>query len=90
MSASLDRLDALVLAGEIGWDQPEIRVAVCAGLGILGVRPPVRDRLDADGPVSAPDAPIPVLVIEPHEGLELARETLAALAALDAPDDRSL
>lgn len=90
VSVSLDRLDALVLTGEIGWDQPEIRAAVCAGLGILGVRPPVRDRLAADGPISAPDAPIPVLVIEPREDLELARETLAALAAVGAPDHRSV
>jgi hypothetical protein len=61
-------------------DQPEVRAAICAGLGILGVRPAVRDRLDTDGPVSARDDPVPVVVIEPREDLELARETLAVLA----------
>ncbi|MFB9237775.1 acetate/propionate family kinase [Plantactinospora siamensis] len=82
-ATSLDRLDALVFTGEIGWDQPEVRRDVCAGLSLLGVRPPARleNRAD-DGPVSAPDDPVPVLVIEPREELAVAEETVAALAAL--------
>jgi acetate kinase len=78
-ATSLDRLDALVFTGEIGWDQPEIRRDVCAGLHLLGVAPPVRGNRDDDGPVSAPDATTPVLVIQPREELQLARETVAAL-----------
>ncbi|GLY47790.1 acetate kinase [Lentzea sp. NBRC 102530] len=35
-AVSLRRVDALVFTGEIGWDQPEVREAVLAGLGILG------------------------------------------------------
>ncbi|GLW09676.1 acetate kinase [Microtetraspora sp. NBRC 13810] len=79
-TAGLDRLDALVFAGEIGWDQPEVREAVCRRLGMLGVTPPVTGNLDEDGFVSAPGAAVPVLVVETREELQLARETLATLA----------
>ncbi|MBB5130649.1 acetate kinase [Thermocatellispora tengchongensis] len=80
VATGLDRIDALVFGGEIGWDQPEVRAAVCARLGTLGVRPPAIDRnLDADGFISPPDAAVPVLVIQPREELQLARETLTAV-----------
>ncbi|MET9065122.1 acetate/propionate family kinase [Streptosporangium sandarakinum] len=78
-ATSLDRLDALVFTGEIGWDQPEVREAVCARLGLLGVEPPVRAAVEEDGVVSAPGAAVPVLVVRPREELQLARDTLAAL-----------
>jgi acetate kinase len=78
-ATSLGRLDALVFTGEIGWDQPEVREAVCRGLSLLGVQPPARTGLDADGTVSAPGASVPVLVVRPREELQLARETLGAL-----------
>jgi acetate kinase len=78
-AASLDRLDALVFTGEIGWDQPEVRMSVCAGLALLGVEPPDRAERDDDGPVSAPGAGVPVLVVETHEELEIARQTRALL-----------
>jgi acetate kinase len=73
-ATSLDRLDAIVFTGEIGWDQPEVRQQVCAGLGLLGVREPVVGNLDHDGPVSPWDAPVPVLAIEPREELQIARD----------------
>lgn len=76
---SLDRLDAVVFTGEIGWDQPEVREGVCAGLKPLGVGMPVMGNREDDGPVSAPDAAVPVLVVEPREDLQLAAETRAAL-----------
>ncbi|MDP9865945.1 MULTISPECIES: acetate/propionate family kinase [Streptosporangium] len=78
-ATSLGRLDALVFTGEIGWDQPEVREAVCRRLGLLGVEPPVRADLDADGAVSARGAAVPVLVVRPREELQLARDTLGAL-----------
>ncbi|WP_245900919.1 acetate/propionate family kinase [Prauserella shujinwangii] len=37
MSASLDRIDALVLTGAIGEHQPEVVQEVTAGLGVLGI-----------------------------------------------------
>jgi acetate kinase len=67
MATSLDRLDALVFTGEIGWDQPEVREAVCAGLKLLGVTHPVIGNRGDDGPISPRDAAVPVL-IGPHCG----------------------
>jgi acetate kinase len=78
-ATSLGRLDALVFTGEIGWDQPEVRDAVCRRLALLGVEPPVRADLDTDGTISAPGAIVPVLAVRPREELQLARDTLGAL-----------
>lgn len=78
-ATSLDRIDALVFTGEIGWDQPEVREAVCAGLHLLGVQAPVRGNRDNDGPVSADDAAVPVLLIETREELEIAAQVRAAI-----------
>ncbi|WP_433242833.1 acetate/propionate family kinase [Streptosporangium sp. CA-135522] len=80
-ATSLDRLDALVFTGEIGWDQPEVREAVCRRLGLLGVEPPAHADPEADGAVSPPGATVPVLVVRPREELQLARDTLGALAS---------
>jgi acetate kinase len=78
-ATSLDRIDAIVFTGEIGWDQPEVRRDVCAGLGLLGVPLPVTGNLDHDGAISPADAAVPVLVVEPREELQIARDTRAAL-----------
>ncbi|SMC94777.1 acetate/propionate family kinase [Lentzea albidocapillata] len=84
-ATSLDRLDALVFTGEIGWDQPEVRADVTAGLSLLGVR---RDLVvidpGGDGPVSPPGAAVPVLVVRPREELQLCRETLATVQSDEA------
>jgi acetate kinase len=82
-ATNLDRLDALVFTGEIGWDTPEVRRDVCAGLRLLGVPEPVVGNRADDGPVSPPGAAVPVLVVETREELQIARETRGALA-----DDR--
>lgn len=78
-ATSLDRIDALVFTGEIGWDQPEMREAVCTGLGILGVQSNLRGHRDEDGPLTVDGAGIPVLVVKPREELELAQSTMACL-----------
>ncbi|GAA4563170.1 acetate/propionate family kinase [Planotetraspora kaengkrachanensis] len=78
-ATGLDRLDALVFTGEIGWDQPEVRDDVCRRLALLGLEPPVRGNLEADGFVSAPGARVPVVVVETREELQVAREALAAV-----------
>ncbi|MGP3935135.1 acetate/propionate family kinase [Nonomuraea sp. KM88] len=83
-ATSLRRIDALVFTGEIGWDQPEVREAVCGRLGLLGVLPPVRGNRHDDGPVSAPGAAVPVLVVQVREELQLARECLDVLADTDS------
>ncbi|GLX94997.1 acetate kinase [Herbidospora sp. NBRC 101105] len=71
-ATSLDRLDALVFTGEIGWDQPEVRAGVCRRLGLLGVREPVGGNRTDDGLISTDG--VPVLVVETREELQLARE----------------
>ncbi|NJP88281.1 acetate kinase [Nonomuraea sp. FMUSA5-5] len=86
-ATSLRRLDALVFTGEIGWDQPEVREAVCRRLGLLGVEPPVLGNRSDDGPVSAQGAAVPVLVVQVREELQLARECLAALAEEPLPEE---
>ncbi|MFC5826383.1 acetate/propionate family kinase [Nonomuraea insulae] len=83
-ATSLRRIDALVFTGEIGWDQPEVREAVCRRLGLLGVRPPVLGNRHDDGHVSANDAAVPVLVVQVREELQLARECLSTLAEEDS------
>ncbi|MFG1705881.1 acetate/propionate family kinase [Nonomuraea sp. M3C6] len=82
-ATSLGRVDALVFTGEIGWDQPEVRAAVCRRLGLLGVEPPAHGNRHDDGPVSAYDAAVPVMVVQVREELQLARECLRMLAEED-------
>ncbi|HEX4817612.1 MAG TPA: acetate/propionate family kinase [Nonomuraea sp.] len=83
-ATSLTRIDALVFTGEIGWDQPEVRAAVCDRLGLLGVEPPALGDRPDDGPVSPPGAAVPVFVVRTREELQLARECLRTLAEEDA------
>ncbi|PZG14763.1 acetate/propionate family kinase [Nonomuraea aridisoli] len=83
-ATSLGRIDALVFTGEIGWNQPEVREAVCRRLGLLGVEPPVLGNRTDDGAVSAEGAAVPVLVVQVREELQLARECLRVLAEEDA------
>ncbi|QYC41181.1 Acetate kinase [Nonomuraea coxensis DSM 45129] len=78
-ATSLPRVDALVFTGEIGWDQPEVREAVCRRLGPLGIEPPALAARHDDGPVSAERAAVPVLAVRPREELQLARECLRVL-----------
>lgn len=73
-ATNLDRLDALVFTGEIGWDQPELRHAICTGLRLLGVPLPARGNLPSDGVISPDGAAVPVLVVEPREELQLAED----------------
>jgi acetate kinase len=78
-ATSLDRLDAVVFTGEIGWDQPEVRTGVAAGLRLLGVPDDLSGNREDDGPVSRPGARVPVLVVQPREELQLCRDTVAAI-----------
>ncbi|MEV4550602.1 acetate/propionate family kinase [Nonomuraea wenchangensis] len=82
-ATSLPRVDALVFTGEIGWDQPEVREAVCRRLGPLGIEPPALGNRRDDGPVSAEGAAVPVLVVQVREELQLARECLRVLGEED-------
>ncbi|WP_311770133.1 acetate/propionate family kinase [Actinoalloteichus hoggarensis] len=78
-ATSLERVDALVFTGEIGWDQPEVRTAICARLGVLGLPGRLAGNRRDDGAISPADAAVPVLVVRAREELSLASEAVAAL-----------
>ena len=81
---SLDRLDAVVFTGGVAEHQPDVIASVLDGLGVLGVRSggaPSTDT-DADRIVSAPDSPVPALIVVPREELELARGAEDVVARL--------
>ncbi|MBP2325766.1 acetate kinase [Kibdelosporangium banguiense] len=84
MAVNLKRVDALVFTGEIGWDQPEVRQAVCQDLGRLGIPAglPVQNPT-TDSILSSPYAPVLVLAVEPREELQIARETAVAVQVLN-------
>jgi acetate kinase len=81
MTVSLGGLDALVFTGGVGERSSEIRGAVAARLGHLGVA--VDAALDAaaapDADVSAPRAAVRTLVVAAREDLEIARQVRATL-----------
>ena len=79
---SLDRLDAVVFTGGVAEHQPDVIASVIDGLGVLGVRPGGVPRADVDRIVSAPDSPVPALIVVPREELELARGAEDVVARL--------
>ncbi|WP_370648194.1 acetate/propionate family kinase [Amycolatopsis sp. FU40] len=78
-AASLDRIDALVFTGDIGWDQPETAEAVAGGLGVLGIAGGLSRTRERDAVISPPGAKIPVLALRSREELELARAAAEAV-----------
>jgi acetate kinase len=82
-TASLDRFDGLVVTGEIGADQPEVREAVAAGLPLLGLRGGLDPVIDEDAVVSRDG--VAVVVVVTGEDLQVAAETREAL---DGPGTR--
>ncbi|MFD9959454.1 acetate/propionate family kinase [Amycolatopsis sp. NPDC058986] len=88
VAASLDRIDALVFTGDIGWDQPEVAESVADGLGVLGIRGGLDTRRDADAVISGPGAGVPVLVVESREERELAALAARAVEAREHDEPR--
>lgn len=78
-ATSLERVDALVLTGEIGWDQPELRTAITARLGVLGIEAVPEVEVTDDGPLSPADTTTPVLVVQTREELQLCATTMATV-----------
>lgn len=77
-ATNLDRLDALVFTGEIGWDDRQVRAAVCARLGQLGVAADPGPNLLADGTLRS--GRTPVLAVRTREQCQLAVEAERVLA----------
>jgi acetate kinase len=82
-AAALGGLDALAFTGGIGENSGTVRSAVCEGLEFLRIRlDPARNGDDHTGEreISAPIAPVRVLVIPANEEWIIARDAAAALA----------
>ncbi|MFN7008575.1 MAG: acetate/propionate family kinase [Allorhizobium sp.] len=79
LSATIGGLDTLVFTAGIGEHQPAIRRAVCERLAYLGLK---LDEAANDAnaqTISAPSAPVTVLVIETDEEQVIADEALSVL-----------
>ncbi|HSF26812.1 MAG TPA: acetate/propionate family kinase, partial [Actinomycetes bacterium] len=81
MTAATGGLDALVLTGGVGENAPDVRAALAARLGYLGVAVDAGLNASArpDVDVAPADAPVRMLVVAAREDLEVARQTRAVL-----------
>ncbi|SEC65360.1 acetate kinase [Amycolatopsis tolypomycina] len=77
---SLSRLDAVVFTGGVAEHQPGLITSVIDGLGVLGLRAGQVPHTETDRVVTAPDSPVPALIVLPREDLELARGAEEVLA----------
>jgi acetate kinase len=71
-AACLDRLDAIVFTGEIGWDDASIRQRIVRRLGVLGIRGTLDARPLPDDRVLTSAGDAPVLAIRSREDLQMA------------------
>ncbi len=82
VSASLDRLDALVFTGGVAEHQPGLIADLINSLRLYGVSvDQMRAHGTGDRVISPAGARVPVLVITAKEDLEMARQTTNLLAA---------
>jgi acetate kinase len=77
---SLSRLDAVVFTGGVAEHQAAVITSVLSGLAVLGLRAGDVPRTELDRVITAPDSPVPALIVLPREDLELARGAEEALA----------
>jgi acetate kinase len=80
MTTSLRGLDALVFSAGAGERSAQLRGAICARLGQLGVALDDAANARDDADISAAGAPVAVLVVPAGEELVIARQTAAVLA----------
>ena len=81
--ATLGGADAIVFTAGVGENSAPTRAGALAGLEGLGIRlDPVRNESGDRGPriISADDSAITVLVVPTNEELEIARQSVAAIA----------
>jgi acetate kinase len=81
--ALLGRVDAIVFTAGIGENAAEVRARTLDGLTHLGIEiDPARNASDERGirAINADSSAVTVLVIPTNEELEIARQTLQALA----------
>jgi len=81
--AQLGGVDAIVFTAGVGENSPDVRAGALAGLGDLGIHlDAARNASRSPEPrrISTDDSPVAVLVVPTNEELEIARQSLAALA----------
>ena len=74
----LNGADALVFTAGIGENQAEIRAAICANLGGLGIQLDLAENAATratEAVISTPDSAVKILVVPTNEELVVARET---------------
>jgi acetate kinase len=89
-AAALGGLDALAFTGGIGENSATVRSAVCQGLEFLRIRLDLTrngDDNSEEREISAPIAPVRVLVIPANEEWIIARDTAALLESGGGPPD---
>ncbi len=82
-TAVLGRVDALIFTAGVGENSAYIRWHSCQGLDNLGIKLDEGKnglRSSQIAEISTPDSPVKVLVIPTNEELEIAHQTLAAIA----------
>jgi acetate kinase len=84
LAAALGGLDALVFAGGIGENAPEVRARICAGLEFLGVELDPERNPSAAPLLSADRGRVQVRVIRTDEELTIARAVAAVLRSAAA------
>ncbi|EHR50874.1 acetate kinase [Saccharomonospora marina XMU15] len=76
---SLSHVDAVVLTGGVAEHQPDLMAELVAGAGLglshASARRAAAGGDGAEGVISPPDAPVPVVVVTSREDLELASQT---------------
>ena len=86
--AALDGADAIVFAGGIGENSPEVRAKICFGLQWLGVE--LDDAANvamvggAEGRITTPASRLAVWVIPTDEELLIARDTFRVVAGVES------
>lgn len=80
-AAAMGGLDCIVFTAGIGENTPFVREQICNGFGYMGIKfsKERNDKIPSEikeGPISAEDSKIKVLVIPTNEELMIARETL--------------
>lgn len=81
--AQLGRVDTIVFTAGVGENAPEVRERTLSGLEHMGIRMDEhanRDRGEGIRRISTHDSPVAVLVIPTNEELEIARQTVQAIA----------
>ena len=83
MAASLNGIDALVFTGGIGENAAEVRLAICGGLGFLGVNLDEERNRGVKGMearISSANLPVDIWVIPTNEEIIVARDVYALIS----------